>query len=208
MKRSIKFLFFSICTLFALQLQAQKGELKLNLQYSYGVPVGSFKNDIISNGSPRGATGDILYNINNKIAVGIGLGYQDFYQKYPRTLYNTGDKEVTSAVLSNSVQIIPMLAKVELLPLGDKKYPVQPYIQVGAGLGSVSFSQYLGEFGSTDNSGGFMLQGGAGVSVAFSAHSNAGFKLGADYNMVGYKRNGFNNLNNLAFKAGIFLPLK
>jgi hypothetical protein len=31
MKRSIKFLFFSICTLFALQLQAQKGELKLNI---------------------------------------------------------------------------------------------------------------------------------------------------------------------------------
>jgi hypothetical protein len=45
------------------QLNAQKGEVKMNLQYSYALPMGSFKSDVISNGSPRGVTGDILYNV-------------------------------------------------------------------------------------------------------------------------------------------------
>ena len=40
---------------------------------------------------------------------------------------------------------------------------VQPYISAGAGLGLSSFTQYLGEFGGTDNRAGLMLQGGAGI---------------------------------------------
>jgi hypothetical protein len=107
----IRILPFVVCILFVSQLNAQRGEVKMNIQYSYALPVGSFKSDVVNNGSPRGVTGDILYNVNNKLSVGLGLGFQDFYQKYPRALYNTGDKEVTSAVLSNSVQIIPLLAK-------------------------------------------------------------------------------------------------
>jgi long-subunit fatty acid transport protein len=120
----------------------------------------------------RGVTGDILYNVNNKLSVGLGLGFQDFYQKYPRALYNTGDKEVTSAVLSNSVQIIPLLAKAEFYPLGGKQSMVQPYITAGAGLGIVSFTQYLGEFGGSNNGGGFMAQGGAGIFVPFTKYGH------------------------------------
>ena len=197
-----------MCLFFVSHVHAQKGEMKINIEYSYALPTGSFKNDVISNGSPRGAMGDLLYNINNKFSVGLGLGYQDFYQKYPRALYNTGDKEVTSAVLSNSVQVIPVLAKAEFYPLGDKKGMIQPYISAGAGLGITTFTQYLGEFGSTDNSGGLMLQGGAGVAIPFSKFSHAGVRLGANYNMVSYNHNGFNNFNNINFQAGLFFPLK
>lgn len=207
--KAIKLFAFVMCVLFVSQkVNAQKGEVKLNIEYSYALPTGSFKNDVISNGSPRGAMGDLLYNINNKFSVGLGLGYQDFYQKYPRALYNTGDKEVTSAVLSNSVQIIPLLAKAEFYPLGNKKGMIQPYISVGAGLGITSFTQYLGEFGSTDNTGGFMLQGGAGVAIPFNKFSHAGIRLGANYNMVDYNHNGFSNFNNINFHAGLFFPLK
>ena len=207
--KAIKILPFIICILAVSQLSAQKGEVKMNLQYSYALPLGSFKNDVISNGSPRGVTGDILYNVNDKLSVGLGLGFQDFYQKYPRGLYNTGDKETTSAVLSNSVQIIPVLAKAEVYPLAGKKSLIQPYISAGAGLGITSFTQYLGEFGGTDNSASFMLQGGAGISVPFNnVRRNAGFRLGANYNMVSYNRNGFSNFNNVNFQAGLFFPLK
>ena len=197
-----------MCLFFVSRVHAQKGGMKINIEYSYALPTGRFKYDVISNGSPRGAMGDLLYNINNKFSVGLGLGYQDFYQKYPRALYNTGDKEVTSAVLSNSVQVIPVLAKAEFYPLGDKKGIIQPYISAGAGLGITTFTQYLGEFGSTDNSGGLMLQGGAGVAIPFSKFSHAGVRLGANYNMVSYNHNGFNNFNNINFQAGLFFPLK
>lgn len=179
----------------------------MSLQYNYALPLGSFKTDVISKGSPRGFTGDILYGISDKFSVGLGLGFQDFYEKYPRALYNTGDKEVTSAVLSNSVQIIPLLAKAEFSPLGSTA-PVQPYITAGAGLGISSFTQYLGEFGGTDNAGGLMLQGGAGIRVPFGKYSKAGFRLGANYNMVSYHHNGFSNFNNLSFQGGIYFPLK
>jgi outer membrane protein W len=206
--KALKISAFVMCLFFVSCVHAQKGEMKVNIEHSYALPTGSFKNDVISNGSPRGAMGDLLYNINNKFSVGLGLGYQDFYQKYPRALYNTGDKEVTSAVLSNSVQVIPVLAKAEFYPLGDKKGMIQPYISAGAGLGITTFTQYLGEFGSTDNSGGLMLQGGAGVAIPFSKFSHAGVRLGANYNMVSYNHNGFNNFNNINFQAGLFFPLK
>ena len=205
--KAIKILSCIACLLFATNMYAQKGHLKLNLQYSYAQPLGNFKSDIVSKSSPRGVTGDILYNINDKISVGLGLGYQDFYQKYPRALYETGHNETTSAVLSNSIQIIPVLAKAEISPLGDK-FPVQPYISLGAGLGMVSFTQYLGEFGGTDNSGGLMLQGGAGIAIPFNSFHTSGLKLGADYNMVSYNRNGFKNFDNVSFKAGLFFPVR
>ena len=186
----------------------QQHALQLNLHYSYAMPLGSFKNDVISNGSPRGVTGDLLYGINNKIAVGLGLGFQDFYQKYPRDLYPTGDHETTSAVLSNSVQIMPVLAKAEIFPLNGKRSAVQPYISAGAGLGITSFTQYLGEFGGSDNSANLMLQGGAGFQIPFNATGTAGFSLGANYNMVNYKKNGFDNFNNLNLQAGLYFPLR
>ena len=206
--KALKILPLVICILAVSQLHAQRGEVKMNIQYSYAVPISSFKTDVISNGSPRGVTGDILCNVSNRFAVGLGLGYQDFYQKYPRTLYSTGHNETTSAVLSNSVQVMPLLAKAELYPLGGKKSPVQPYISAGAGLGIASFSQYLGEFGGTDNSAGLMLQGGAGLAIPFNSFGNAGLRLGANYNMVSYKRNGFSNFNNVNFQAGLFFPIR
>jgi len=203
----IKILPFIVCIFLMSQVHAQRGQVKMNIQYSYALPVGSFKSDVISNGSPRGITGDLLYNINNKISVGLGLGFQDFYQKYPRDLYKTGDNETTSAVLSNSVQVIPFLAKAEFYPMGGKRSAVQPYLTAGAGLGITSFTQYLGEFGGSDNSGNLMLQGGAGIFVPFNSTGTSGFRLGANYNMVSYNKNGFSNFNNVNFQAGLFFPL-
>lgn len=203
-----KFSFLFLLLAIGLNVHAQQRELRLNLHYSYAMPLGNFKNDVISNNSPRGVTADLLYGINNKISVGLGLGFQDFYQKYPRDLYPTGDHETTSAVLSNSVQIMPLLAKAEIYPFNGKRSAVQPYISAGAGLGIISFTQYLGEFGGTDNSAGLMLQGGAGFKVPFNATGSAGFSLGANYNMVNYKKNGFDNFNNVNLQAGLYLPLR
>lgn len=207
----MKFFKFSILCLLiisGLNTNAQKGILKMDLNYSYAFPLGSFKNDVVTNNSPRGVTGNFLYGINNNLSVGLDLGFQDFYQKYPRDLYQTGDHEVTSAVLSNSIQIIPVLAKAEVYPLGSKRSFIQPYISAGAGLAVTGFTQYLGEFGGTDNSAGLMLQGGAGFKIPLSASGTSGFNIGADYNMVNYKKNGFDNFNNLNIKAGLYFPIR
>lgn len=193
--------------LVACKTNAQKGELKLSLNYSYAIPSRSFKSDVINNSSPRGGTGDLMYSISNKFAIGLGSGFQDFYQKYPRNIYKTADNETTSAVLSNSVQIIPLLAKAEFDPLGGKK-GIQPYISAGAGIGITSFEQYLGEFGGTNTSSGLMLQGGAGLKIPFNTTGNAGLRVGANYNMLNYNKNGFKNFNNLNVLAGLYFPLR
>ena len=65
----------------------------MNIQYSYALPLGSFKNDVISNGSPRGFTGDILYGVSNKFAVGLGLASRTFMKNIQEHYIIPGDKE-------------------------------------------------------------------------------------------------------------------
>lgn len=187
---------------------AQSGQLKLDLNYNYSLPLGSFKSDLVNKGSSRGFNGSLQYGINNKWAVGLGAGYQDYYQKYPRAVYPLDKTQTVSAVLTNSIEISPVVAKGTFTPLGGKGL-VQPYISVGAGAGMVSFKQYLGEFTSTDkSSASFVAQGGAGVMIPFGKLSSSGFQIGADYNYVPYKNFGYNNLSSLNFHAGVFFPLR
>jgi hypothetical protein len=209
MKKIISSIFsIIILSAFALHTSAQKGEWKMNLNYNYSLPIGNFKNDIISKSSPRGFSGDFIYGINDRFSAGIYGGYQDFYQKYPRNLYQTDHHEVTSAVLSNSIQTIPILAKGKFMPLGGKHALVQPYLSVGAGASIINFSQYVGEFGGTSTNGSFTAQGGAGVMIPFGRYSIAGLSVGADYNYIAYNKYGYNNLSNIGFHAGVYFPLR
>src|SRR5690349_19910602 len=111
--KALKIVMLALCVCAATTIHAQIGQTQMNIQYSYALAVGSFKTDVINNGSPRGATAGILYNLSRTFSIGHGLGFQDFYQSRQRAFYHTGEKEVTSAVLSNSVQVIPVLAKAE-----------------------------------------------------------------------------------------------
>ncbi|HWB26633.1 MAG TPA: outer membrane beta-barrel protein [Chitinophagaceae bacterium] len=188
--------------------RAQKGDVKFNLDYNYSMPMGNFKNNIISNASPRGGTGEIMYSLSNKVAIGGLAGYQDYYQKYPRALYKTGPNETTSAVLTNSIQSIPVMAKVNYMPLGSSGAPVQPYLSGAAGFTFIGFKQYLGEFGSSDNAVSFAAKAGAGVFIPFGKLSAAGVSVGADYNYVPYNKNGFGSLNSLNVHAGVYFPLR
>lgn len=188
--------------------KAQAGEMRVNLNYNYSLPTGSFKNDLINKGSGRGFSGSLQYGINDKIAVGVGLGYQDYYQKYPRAVYPLDKTQAVSAVLTNSVQISPAVAKATFTPAGNKGF-IQPYISVGAGAGFVNFKQYLGEFTSNNKTSvSFVAQGGAGVMIPFGRLSSSGIQLGADYSYVPYKNFGYNNLNSVNFHAGVFFPLR
>jgi hypothetical protein len=94
------------------------------------------------------------------------------------------------------------------MPLGKSSSFVQPYISAAAGVSVVDFRQYLGEFGGNDNSANFMAQAGAGILIPFSHTSAAGIKLGANFNYINYSKNGFSNLNNVDFLAGVYIPLR
>jgi len=197
-----------ISNLVKAQTTSKEGELKLHLNYQYGIPLGDFKNDMISNGSARGYSGSLMYQISPKWAAGISAGYQSFLQKYPRAVYETGDHEATSAVLTNSVEITPLMATGLFTPLAENGKILQPYISAGFGVNMLSFRQYLGEFGGADNKATLIAQGGAGLQITFGKAKESGFSIGANYQYVPYQRNGYGNMNNLGLQAGLYFPLK
>lgn len=187
-------------------VQAQKGLTKLDLSYNIALPTGDFKNTAVSNTSYRGFQASVLYGINYKLSIGLGTGFQDFYQKYPRRVYKLSDGSDASAVLTNSVQIIPVLAtaKYSFTP----EAAVQPYAALGLGGNLITYHQLLGEFGNQQAKVGFAARPEAGLYVPFKKDGVSGFTLGASYNIMPFKELGGSNLNNLGLHAGVSIPLR
>jgi len=189
----------------SLNAGAQSRNLSLRVDYSVNTPVGSFK-DAISNTSWRGWNASLMYRINNKIAVGFETGFQDFYGRYPRALYKLSDGSDISAVVTNSVQTIPLLAKAEYYFSPGAK--VQPYAAIGVGGDLVTFDQYLGEFANQKSSLAFAAKPELGIFVPFKKSGEAGVNFSASYNYMPFNYNGLTNLNNWAGGIGIKFPLR
>lgn len=117
-----------ILVLISLSATAQQGNVKLTINYNYGIPVSKFKSDLVNDNSPRGFNATLMYEFNSKLKAGLAFGYQDYYQKYPRSLYSLNKTQDVSAVLTNSIQAIPFLLEANYSPL-DNSF-VKPYIVV------------------------------------------------------------------------------
>jgi opacity protein-like surface antigen len=187
-------------------LQAQERVLQLDINYAIGIPSSSFKTDAVDKTSFRGWTANAMYNINNNISVGLGVGYQDFYQKYPRAVYKMAQGQEISAVISNSIQILPILAQVQYRFMPHSM--IEPYIGVGAGANFVTFDQYLGEFGSSTSDVKFAVRPEVGLFVPFRKDGPAGIHLFGDYNYLPYKMNGVDNLSNWGAGIGVKFPIR
>jgi opacity protein-like surface antigen len=184
--------------------------LKLELGYNISMPTGSFKNNEVNNTSFRGAFGEISYPVSNKLSVGLMAGYQSYQQKYDRQLYTTRDRQTISAVKTNSIDVMPLLLRGTFFPTGGSGKLVQPYVSAGAGVNFVNYSQYLGEFGSSETAFPLAVQAGAGVIIPVgSMVSQTGIKIGATYNYSGYTKNDMNTkLGNIGVHAGVVFPLR
>jgi opacity protein-like surface antigen len=185
---------------------AQERELQLDINYAIGIPGGSFKSDAVDKTSFRGWTANLMYNITDKISIGVGTGFQDFYQKYPREVYKLSEGGEVSAVLTNSIQTIPVLAQVQYRFLPGKM--VQPYVGVGVGGNMVVFDQYLGEFENSKSDFKFAARPEAGLYIPFRKDGPAGIHIFGAYNYMPYKENGIDNLNNWGAGVGVKFPLR
>ncbi len=208
MKKISFILSFTILLFAADSLRAQTSKLKMGLNYTYGMPLGGFKSDMVDKASPRGFSADVLYSINPTIAIGGAIGFQDYYQKYPRQVYDLDKNSQISAILTNSIQQMPLLVKASFTPGGLSNFPIQPYLTAAAGLNFINFDQYLGEFGSRDASTSFTARAGAGVVIPLANKGSTGLKLGANYNYTPYTRNGYNGLDTWDLQAGIYFAIK
>ena len=192
----------SLLMFFSLPAFAQKGDLKFDINYNYSVPGSQFKSDLVHNNSPRGLKAGLMYSFNDKLAAGLSLGFQDYYEKYPRATYSLGKTQDISAVLTNSIQTTPILLKARYNPLPSNTF-LKPYISIAAGTNIVDFKQYFGEFSSGHTSAGFMAEGGLGVMIPFKKSGASGINLGAAYNYAPYNKDGYHDLNSVNFHAGI-----
>lgn len=206
--KKMKITIAAFCSLlfFSLAANAQKGGVNLNLNYNYSLPVSGFNTDLISNSSPRGFQGSLMYGFSDKLQGGLSFGFQDYYQKYPRALYPLGKSQDVSAVISNSIQTTPVMLKVKYAPLNASA--VKPYVSLGAGVNIIDFKQYLGEFGSSETNAGFVAQGGLGVMIPFGKMKTSGINVGADYSYAPYKKYNYNDLNSVNFQAGVYFRIK
>lgn len=187
-------------------IRAQERELQLDLNYAVGIPSGSFKTDAVDKASFRGWTANLMYNITDKISVGLGTGFQDFYQKYPRAVYKLAEGGEVSAVLTNSIQTIPILAQFQYRFMPGKL--VQPYVGVGVGGNMIAFDQYLGEFDNSKSSFKFAARPEAGLFIPFRKEGPAGIHVFGAYNYMPYKEDGVENLNNWGVGLGAKFPLR
>lgn len=170
------------------------------------MPVSGFNSDVVSNNSPRGFMGALMYSFSDKLYAGLGFGFQDYYQKYPRQLYTIGKSQTVSAVLSNSIQTTLVLLKAKYFPLATSF--LKPYVSVSAGANVIDFNQYLGEFGSGQTNVVFRAQGGIGLLIPFTKFSSSGINLGATYDYAPYKKFGYNDLSTINIQGGVTINLK
>lgn len=183
--------------------EAQKGETMLGVNYTVGIPTGNFRN-VIGKESYRGWSFDIMHGVTNKLQLGIGVGFQDFYQKNARKVYHTGDGQDISAVLSHSIQTIPILAraKYSLIETGG----IRPYLALGAGGDFVLFREMLGEFGDIESHFKFALKPEIGLEIP--VRNGAGLHIAAAYNYLPFGKYNISNFNNISIGAGLYIPLR
>jgi opacity protein-like surface antigen len=206
MKTSYKIIAILVAGLFTAGVtQAQEGRLNLNINYSINTPTGNFK-DVIDKTSYRSWAASLLYGINDKLSIGLGTGFQDFYQKYPRQVYKMDDGSDISAVLTNSIQAIPILAQVQYN--FTPQAAIQPYVGVGVGGNLVLYRQYVGEFENSKSKFGFAARPEAGVFVPFRKGGPSGITLRADYNYMPVKYNDLDGMSNWGAGIGVKFPLQ
>jgi opacity protein-like surface antigen len=204
--KSIKIVVVIAVCLFSMSsLRAQRGVTKISAAYSAAFPTSSFK-DFVSDASYRGVDLRIMHGITDKISVGFGTGFQDFYQKYPRQVYKLSDGSDVSAVVSNTLDAVPLLARFQYSFSPEKR--VQPFVGVGAGGNMILYRQYLGEFADSKNKFAFQAQPELGVYFPFKPNGSTGISVTGFYNIIPFNYNETGNLNSFGFTVGIGFPTR
>lgn len=180
-------------------------KLKLNLNYGISLPLGSLK-DYADKTSFNGWNATLLYEINPKIAAGLGVGFYDYYQKFPRRVYHDGNTDI-SAVQTHTLQLIPIQPTFVYTPKGDQP-GIHPYIGLGVGIADVNYEKYWGEFVEQQNKIAFSVSPMVGIKIPFGETSAWGANIGVKYNYAPFKYNEINNINTVEANVGLSIRFR
>lgn len=183
---------------------AQQGRSHFTIAYKAAKPVGSFK-DVVSNNSINGFEASIMYGLSDQLSLGGQVGFQDFYQKYSRKVYNSSGSDI-SAVISQSLQAIPLMAKVAYS--FSPEATIRPYAALAAGGSLIQQRTFWGQFSQSQSGFGFTVQPEAGIHVPIGQAKRTQIMLAAAYQYAPFKKEGFENANHALLKAGVRIPMR
>lgn len=181
-------------------------KLVLNLNYGISLPTGDL-HQYANKPSFNGWNASLLYQINPKLAAGLGFGFYDFYQKIPRQVYAQDKYTDISAVPSHTLQYMPIQPTVIYTP-GGNQGAVQPYIGLGVGGALVDYGKFWGEFEDKDNKFAFSVTPMAGIHIPFGKTSPLKMNVGVKYNYIPYSYNEIHSLGAVEGDIGISLHLR
>lgn len=177
----------------------------LNLNYGISQPLGTLK-EYADKMSFSGWNAALLYQINPKIAAGLGIGFYDYYQKIPRQVYHQGNTDI-SAVQSHTLQLIPVQPTIMFTPKGDQP-GIQPYIGLGIGVADVNYQEYWGEFVDKQNKIGFSASPMAGIHIPFTKTSPFKLNVGVKYTYAPFTYNEIHNISMVEANVGLSIHLR
>jgi len=199
-----KFNLALLSLLLCLGASSQQRSVKLDVSYKMAFPTGNFKN-LTDKSSFNGWEAALMYGITDQLSVGVQTGFQDFYQKYDRETFHTPGSDL-SAVITNSVQITPLLLKGAYA--FTESNTVQPFVALGVGGSLVQYRKYYGQFSDSRSAFGFMAQPELGVKAAIGRAKRTSVHVAAAYDYVPFSYSDADGLHHASLKAGVSIPLR
>ncbi len=180
-------------------------KLWLDLNYAVSQPFGGLK-DYANKTSTNGWRASLLYQFNPKLAIGLGSGFYDYYERIPRRVYQDKNTAI-SAVQTHTLQLIPIQPTVLYFP-GEEGKRVKPYVGLGIGVTDVNYKNYWGEFADKVNSISFSASPMVGIRIPFTKTSPLSFNADLRYNFIPYNKNGIQTINTAEANIGLSINLR
>ena len=203
--KTLQFLFFSTMLLLTSVNTWAQHRVMMNFNYSVNIPAGNFS-EYIGNTSFRGWNASITYRLNERFAIGATTGFQDFYEKTGRALYKDAEGSDISAVVSNSIQTIPLLATMHYSISSGQR--LNPYLGFGIGANFIMHSQYLGQFANSSNKVRLAARPELGLFIPIKKDSETGINIAGAFNFMPYDQHNVKNLNSWGINVGAKFPLR
>jgi len=201
-----KYIALSIIALLSLNLSAQKGEGQYGINYSIGLPSGKF-GDFIQSNSYRGFAFDYRYNVQDKIALGLSVGWQIFGKKFEKETYEY-DNGAATMVHWRYGHHVPILFQGHYtLADGDK---LRLTGGLGIGPSFVREEVWLGVYTFEWTQWGFQMS--PQLELQYKFNPKFGMLFSPRYNVVfGGERANFkddkNNFQTWDFRFGVFFTM-
>ncbi|UYQ94007.1 porin family protein [Chitinophaga horti] len=177
-----------------------RSPLSVNFNYSIAQPNGSLS-DYAGNTSFRGWKAGINYSLNDRFSLGLGFGFNDFYEKTDRMVYPDKGSDI-SAVQQRTLQVLPIQA-VGQYNFAKADAKVIPYGSLGIGAANMNYEKYWGEFVDKSNKWSFLVSPELGINVPFGKYSPVMFNASVQYNYAPYNFSEISGFNSLQGNIGI-----